>query len=137
MGQPLPLPKRIPFPDNETRELMKDAGINFSETDSSYVSYTLLIGWRLVDHNHRSDLPSWKCVDNNDMVRFTVTGSWKETYDNELYLNWYTNPIKHDPPKNNLVEYSPPANLKAVVDASGDKRPFIESVDRKTDYVPN
>lgn len=106
MGQPLPLPERIPKPNPDTirgRELLgalKQAGITIDASPGEYVRYTLPHGWRMVDDSWRQDLPNFYIVDNTNMLRFSVTGAWKGSYDNELNLK-EVNPPRQFEPQNN------------------------------------
>lgn len=60
MGQPLPLPERIPLPRKpEDVEKLELYGIVFKNKDKKYVEFTLPEGWKLVDNSWRSDLPEW------------------------------------------------------------------------------
>lgn len=88
MGQPLPLPERIPVPIGKTRQKMLDAGIILNDDDKvdGYITYELPEGWKLVNDSHRSDLPNFNMVDPQGQTRFTVAGAWKGTYDNELNI---------------------------------------------------
>ena len=87
MGQPLPLPERIPHPSDAVYTRMKEVGIS-ADVDSSerYISYTLPTGWKMVDASRRQDLPIYYIVDASDMIFFEINGAWKGTYDNELYI---------------------------------------------------
>lgn len=95
MGQPMPLPERIPRPRTDKQaEQLAAMGLTWcaEECDAktgrpvSYVQYTLPDGWRMVDRSRRSDLPDFAIVDSDEMIRITIAGSWKGTYDNELRL---------------------------------------------------
>lgn len=104
MGQILPLPERIPKPRGETEESMKACGIRVNNepdesyhTDQQYVTYSLPIGWRTVDNSQCAELPIFYIVDNNNMVRFSITGTWRETYDNDLHLNTIKEPYEFKP----------------------------------------
>ena len=87
MGQPLPLPERIPAPNDVQRKQLAIMGINVGSVAQGFASYDLPNGWRMVDKSWRHDIPCWYIVDPDNMARWLIRGSWKETYDNELYLD--------------------------------------------------
>lgn len=88
MGAACPLPERIPIPSNECAQKMTSDGIvlNNAENSERYITYVLPTGWDIVDCSWREDLPIWHIVDQNDMKRYSVTGSWKGTHDNVLKI---------------------------------------------------
>lgn len=60
MGQPLPLPERIPLPrDQKDIEKLESYGISFKNKDEKYVEYILPEGWKLIDDSRYSDSPKW------------------------------------------------------------------------------
>lgn len=61
-----------------------------------YLTYTLPTGWKMVDDSQRRDLPNFHIVDNEEMVRFSIHGGWKGTYDNELHLICVAEPYKFE-----------------------------------------
>lgn len=105
MGQSMPLPKRIPRPDIKTesgREVaaaLEKAGIHLEEehtdtkSNDKYALYTMPVGWKMVDDSLRQDLPNFYIVDDKNMQRFNVAGVWKETYDNDLWIEVTEPPI--------------------------------------------
>ena len=101
MGAALPLPERIPYPNEETLRAMKADGINVHEktSESKYVTYSLPPGWKMVDDSLRQDIPVYYILDEQDMRRYSVKGSWKEIHENELFLSKVSMPEKHVPRK--------------------------------------
>jgi len=93
MGQVLPLPEKIPNPKGKTREAMENCGIAIN-TGDDYVGYTLPAGWEMVDVSWRMDLPNYYMVDDQGMARFSISGSWKGTYDNYLEIKTVQEPHK-------------------------------------------
>ena len=88
MGQPLPLPERIPVPSQKTLTAMTACGIQLDqESQSVYREYTLPTGWKMVDNSWRQDLPEYYIVDELGLTRFCISGSWKGSYDNELRIS--------------------------------------------------
>lgn len=95
MGQPLPLPERIPRPDDETSIILQKHGIQVhEELNEKYLLYTLPEGWKIVDRSHRHDLPCFYFVDANNNVHFAIQGAWKGTYDNQLEIYAIKSPYK-------------------------------------------
>lgn len=95
MGQPLPLPERIPIPTKEQKEAFDRMGITIVPNEEGdhdpwrrkYVCYTLPDGWRMIkEPGRRSDFPEYVIVDSENMRRVVVQGVWKGTYDNELNM---------------------------------------------------
>lgn len=87
MGQPLPLPERIPKPNDKQALRLKEMGIVVTpEENKFYWLCALPDGWRWENDSARNDLPCWTVVDNQEMIRVRVVGSWKGAYDNELRL---------------------------------------------------
>ncbi len=100
MNHVLPLPKEIPLPRTSTcRAAMAADGIIFGESTAAtgYVSYTLPDKWTMVDHSLRKDLPEWYIIDADDMMRYSIRGCWKGTYDNELEIRRVAEPTKFQP----------------------------------------
>lgn len=97
MGQPLPLPKRIPRPTGKVLTAMNECGITIDiQSEDEYVTYSLPSGWRMVNDSHREDLPEYHIVDDKNMVRCSITGAWKGTYDNKLHLSWTKEPYEFE-----------------------------------------
>lgn len=94
MGQPLPLPEKIPFPRTTKQEIaLAEMGIIIhpipeGEKDLDHTTYTLPEGWRMVNTNPdgRQDLPEWHILDEENKMRVFVSGRWKVSYDNNLHL---------------------------------------------------
>jgi hypothetical protein len=99
MGQPLPLPQRIPrlnLESDEGKKLLQalsNVGITLEESTECYVRYTMPSSWKMVDDSLRQDLPRFHMVDEKNLIHFTVSGSWKGSYDNKLQL------IQVEPPR--------------------------------------
>lgn len=93
MGQPLPLPERIPRPDSKKQMAeLEEAGVILEDSTERYVGYTMPKGWKMVDDSWREDLPQFYIVDDKNMARFSIHGSWKGTYDNALTLTTVDTP---------------------------------------------
>lgn len=98
MQQPLPLPERIPRPNVESEqgknlvEALKKAGIVLEEGSEWYARYTIPSGWTMIDDSLREDVPQFYLLDEKNLIHFSISGTWKETYDNELYLTQVTPP---------------------------------------------
>lgn len=94
MGQLLSLPQKIPSPNQECREEMIKNGFQFSYGDEGkdFISYQLPKGWKIVNHSWTQDLPEWYFLDSENMKRFIIFGSPKETYDSKLKINIIKNP---------------------------------------------
>lgn len=71
-----------------------DLEVKTSGNPPKYVEYTLPPGWKMVDDSWRADLPDYFIVDENDMKRVSVRGSWKEMYDNHLTISIVQKPEK-------------------------------------------
>lgn len=91
MGQLLPLPERIPAPTGSQKFQLSEMGILILDDQNpstnpppEYVRYSLPTGWKMVDKSWRQDLPNFVIVDTDDMIRVTIQGSWKGSYDNTL-----------------------------------------------------
>lgn len=85
MGQPMPLPERVPLPgDSYMAKDVTGWGIKFSDEKDGYATMTLPEGWTFNDISWREDLPKWVIVDANNMIRASVSGAWKGAYDNRL-----------------------------------------------------
>lgn len=110
MGQALPLPKRIPKPTAFQLKQLNSCGIIVEDSTSAYVTYTLPEEWKMVDNSSRIDLPNYCIVDNLGMVRFTVTGAWKGSYDNDLILNYIKDPYAFNPVKNHVYTETGPGH---------------------------
>ena len=97
MGQPLPLPKRVPKPLTEfMAQALLSAGIilNCNEDTEKYVEYTLPKGWCMVDNSWREDLPCFHILDEKGLIRFNVSGSWKGSCEDEIKFSINDTPKK-------------------------------------------
>lgn len=111
MGQtlftPLPLPNEIPRPDEKMAAIMKESGIVINGIDNEesgdYLTYDLPCGWKMVDASYRQDIPIFHIVDANDMIKFTVSGQWKGTYDNRLRIRQEKEPTKYVPREEDII----------------------------------
>jgi len=83
-----PLPERIPRPNTEQLEKLREMGVDveMGKGKGKYVPYSLPTGWRIEDDSLRMDLPQFQIVDDKNLVRVTISGSWKEIYDCILNL---------------------------------------------------
>ena len=101
MGQPLPLPQRIPAPDDYTCKLMIEKGFTIGDAidieHKSFVTYTMPEGWKFINNSWRQDLPQWEFVCPDGLVHFSVNGAWKGSYDNDITLSALMIPRKFDP----------------------------------------
>jgi hypothetical protein len=88
MGQPLPLPERIPKPNDIQILSLLHMGLELDlENDSEqFIKYELPIGWRMVDCSEKQDMPDFYIIDHKKMKRISISGSWKGLHDNELIL---------------------------------------------------
>lgn len=122
MGQPLPLPERIPRPNETQLRSLELMGITVIEDEmkedldkhdkiikSSYLRYTLPQGWKMVDASWRQEFPDYYIIDGNGMKRVSVGGSWKGIYDNSLSLCVFEDDsIKFE--DDSIKSYTPPQN---------------------------
>jgi hypothetical protein len=93
MGQPLPLPERIPVPNSKTSQALTDCGVVVNgQPNCLYVTYTLPENWKMIDNSDRVDIPVWYIVDANNLARFQIAGAWKGVYDNELSIRIVESP---------------------------------------------
>ena len=58
---------------------------------------------KTVDNSYRQDLPEFHIIDNTNMVRFTITGSWKGSYDNKLTIHKVSNSYEFKPHESELI----------------------------------
>ena len=155
MGQPLPLPERIPNPMTHQLVSLNQMGINIikdlkndTKTLMPYVKYTLPEGWRMVCESWRQDLPVYYIVDDSDMRRVKVSGCWKGTYDNSLRLCILegVDITKYEPSEDKRMESSKtdaialiPEFLEAVVpgyDLNQPTRDSPKSIPRPLEFTP-
>jgi len=107
ISRPLPLPDKIPKPTPAIQEAFRKVGIQWdAESKDDYVAYTLPSGWRMVDVSWHEDLPIFYIVDNENNVRFSIRGQWKQTYDNELTIYEKNPPEPFQSPCSNTKEAS-------------------------------
>lgn len=97
MGQPLPLPKKIPVPDDDTRKLLYEKGfvlnewghIHGSSGETGFITYEMPHGWKLINQTLETDDIFMRVIfefrDENDIVQFIVSGIWSEKF-NADYL---------------------------------------------------
>uniref|UniRef100_A0A6C0C6X5 Uncharacterized protein n=1 Tax=viral metagenome TaxID=1070528 RepID=A0A6C0C6X5_9ZZZZ len=145
MGQPLPLPERIPLPDDEDMLEFKKMGIEIVPEDppQQYVKYKLPIGWKTVDSSYRQDLPCFYIIDHENMKRISIHGAWKGTYDNELSLHVLSEIESYVSPANKKIGVSQTSDTKimgnfmACIDPLKRPSSFQEQVDRHNDYETN
>ena len=104
MGQPLPLPDRIPRPDTQLTEKMKEIGFTISDDENErYVRYTMPSGWRLENHSWREDLPEYYFVDEKNIAMISVNGCWKGSYDNKLSIQMIKQPFVYKPRESEMI----------------------------------
>lgn len=105
MGQSavIPLPERIPEPSSELFETMKGLGFIFpnkkdmiSMVDINYTKYTMPNGWRFIDRSKQPDEPNYVFIDQNNMTRICVHGTWRNSYDCKLYIISIKQPRKFE-----------------------------------------
>jgi hypothetical protein len=90
MGQPLPLPNKIPMPTYEQKKSLTDMRIfvvGRTETidDLLFVNYILPSKWKIVDDSWKVEHPIFYIIDNDNFVRVRICGSWNGAEKN--YLN--------------------------------------------------
>ena len=101
MGQPLPLPEKIPRPTDAQNESLKQMGIIVDldgqdpDVTPPYVTYKLPNEWKIVNRSWRNDLPIYYIVDDQNKRRVSICGAWKGTYDNELNM-YILSDLKND-----------------------------------------
>ena len=139
MGQPLPLPERIPKPSPKDETELNQMGITIGESETKYVTYTMPEGWRMVDDSWREDLPEFYILDTEDMKRVSIYGQWKGYGSDRLRLSIIDEPDKYVKPDTDVIEESETsnANLVAMFAASIDpfNRPAVEAeVTRDPDF---
>lgn len=94
MGQPLPLPERVPAVGNRERQALAECGVIVEDSERErYVCYTLPEGWRMVDISTHPARPDWLIVDNEDNIRFKICGFWQGGYDDMLNWSFYEKPF--------------------------------------------
>jgi len=84
----LPLPYRIPNPDNRQRHLLNNLGIRIIDEvpGESYVRYGLPSGWKMINDSVEYCQPSFFIIDDKTMTRVIIYGTWDEIRDNNLVL---------------------------------------------------
>lgn len=87
MGQSLPLPERIPHPDNATAAALSAAGVIVDYEDKNdYLAYRLPSDWQLVDRSYGPEDLEYHIVDDEGMTRFSITGAWNGSCDENLTI---------------------------------------------------
>ena len=98
MGQPLPLPERIPVPKDTCKNKLEELGFTFNiQEGKDLCFYTMPDGYSFIDNSKRRDVPEWFFVDSEGMARAQVCGAWKETYDNDIKIAYIDSPYKFMP----------------------------------------
>lgn len=134
MGQPMPLPERIPRPSDEVATAFTECGIVCDlNTSDKYVTYTLPEGWSIVDDSYREDLPIFHIIDAANMIRFSVSGAWKGTYDNILHINKVKEPYEFKRREEKLIPSK--TNDVALFIAANNKNPDEIISVRQPDYM--
>lgn len=93
MGQALPLPERIPIPDQTQRVSLEAMGFTFGNTPiEGYLPIAFPSGYHWHNNSWREDLPEWYILNSENLAVVCVEGSWKGSYDNKLELYVYDTP---------------------------------------------
>ncbi len=95
MGQSLPLPQRVPRPTLKQRAQLSTYGFTFVDSEDvneCYIAMTCPKDYKWVNYSWRSHLPEWYVLNADGQALLGVSGSWKATYDNKLYLDVYVEP---------------------------------------------
>jgi len=139
MGQPLPLPERIPRPSVIVELELKKYNIIVEDNEKeAYLPYKLPSGFRMVDDSWREDLPVFHIVNQNNLILFTIRGSWKGSYDNHITIH-VASGSDIFVPKSEPLEKSETSgivmmgNILQAVDPQH-RPPTDFSVSRKNDY---
>jgi hypothetical protein len=75
MGQALPLPERIPRPNEEQSIQLRKKGIVCLLADPcQYVTYTLPQGWQMLDRGQSVEKPHFVVVDTNYAIHLSIWG---------------------------------------------------------------
>jgi len=92
----LPLPGRIPIPEDDDLLRLIDMGIEIDLCGDKYVEYTLPPKWKMVDASETDVSPLFCIVDDKNLERVTILGSWKG-YSNYLKMCVWKDPgpFKH------------------------------------------
>jgi len=92
MGIALPLPDRIPLPNNKQLLLLNEMGINIENNESEqYVKYSLPFDWQMINSSVDPDLPNFYIIDDKYNKRVNIRGTWRGSYDNNLNLYIFNN----------------------------------------------
>lgn len=86
MGQNIPLPNRIPMPDTKLLAKMNELGFTINNDGQLYVTYVMPDKWCIYDCSRKKDSPEYYFVDDQNMVRITVTGTWEDALINDLRI---------------------------------------------------
>ncbi|AYV85748.1 MAG: hypothetical protein Satyrvirus36_6 [Satyrvirus sp.] len=102
----LPLPDRIPCPNNETLHKMEDIGFKILKDDYivvrdiSYVKYTMPYGWSL-ENDTMTNLHHYYFVDEHGFARVEIRGFWEmnlfDGIQKKLWISIVHNPHKFKP----------------------------------------
>ena len=87
MGQALPLPERVPRPLGTQSIILERLGFK-THGDGPYVVLELPEGYSWSDRSSHADLPDWYVM-KDGIAYIRVNGTWKGTYDNDLYMRVY------------------------------------------------
>jgi len=140
-----PLPESIPKPNQQQTIQLEAMGIKtISTIYDLYVKYKLPPGWKMVDSSWRRDMPNFHIVDDNNMKRVTISGVWKEAYNNKIELYVLEEPRPYKKPKDKMIENSAitSATVMGLVGEMIDPLgrpvdPPPKQVSRYDDYVPS
>jgi hypothetical protein len=91
MGQPLPLPERIPRPSDDILCEMNKFGISIHDDPTDgyegrdlFVKYTLPAGWNMVNGSKTTSSIKYFIMDENNKAHFQITGAWGNFLGDEL-----------------------------------------------------
>jgi len=143
MGQPLPLPEKIPYPSEEIKNSLKNDGIVLlDEKSKKYVHYSLPNGWKMVDDSSKQQFPRFYFIDENEMTQYKIFGTWKGYETDYLEISKVESPLKYVR-KTEKVIRSETDNLTMmgtfmeILDP--EQRPATQLsslIDREKDYIP-
>lgn len=120
MGQPMPLPERVPVPLPSQVETLTSMGIQFGDLNDEFTSMKLPDNWSFINDSHREDLPRWSIVDAAGMIRARVSGAWKGMYDNKLHFVLCEGNEKHVPRAEPTEPSEPRLMMESMVTACVD-----------------
>jgi len=134
MGQVFPLPERIPNPRKNKRKKMEAMGFVFKESEAEYVEYEAPKEWRLIDQTLRRDQPDWVFVDEKNLVRITICGSWKGDYDNKLSMSIVKDPYLFVPKENDHKDTKNEGQSGASIAIDTQKELETKFIERRQKY---